>query len=331
MTLTEFQQMLRERELDTRIKILEQRDRATLLFQTHSGAICNDPFHGLAKADSYHGSIMLNEPDQVPTPSAEQGEPCQEHDEDCIHEGHEAEQPDVRGMNVPDTPEPTGEPNELDWCDDCGLTNWSCNRLQDLVYDTMPTTDRRKLAVQIRDDMREARATLQGSDPTGDGQYYDPSITLKPKVTVPVTITTPPPDQELAIWDLLSANERKPTEQTVAAILALIQAARRELLDEVLGVIGEDERDISAFRRSNQLRAELREAIEQLRDKARPPDVCVKCGFVHGDCDNCKIYCAQNQEKKRVRSIIEQKEARSAESSDAINPSDNKSKENHGK
>ncbi len=34
---------------------------------------------------------------------------------------------------------------------------------------------------------------------------------------------------------------------------------------------------------------------------------------------------------RRVRSIIEQTEARMAESSDAINPSDNKSKENHGK
>ena len=47
--------------------------------------------------------------------------------------------------------------SSLDRCDSeaCGMSNWSCNRLQDLVYDDMPITERRKLAAQIREDMKQ--------------------------------------------------------------------------------------------------------------------------------------------------------------------------------
>lgn len=45
--------------------------------------------------------------------------------------------------------------DEIEKCDSCELSLWSCNRLQDLVYDDMSTSERRKLAVEIREHTSE--------------------------------------------------------------------------------------------------------------------------------------------------------------------------------
>lgn len=47
----------------------------------------------------------------------------------------------------------TDSNEQLNKCATCGMSDWSCNRLQDLVYDDMTLVQKRDLAVRIREDM----------------------------------------------------------------------------------------------------------------------------------------------------------------------------------
>ena len=40
---------------------------------------------------------------------------------------------------------------KIEGCDNCGMSAWVCNMLQDLVYDYVPTSEKRELAVKMRD------------------------------------------------------------------------------------------------------------------------------------------------------------------------------------
>jgi hypothetical protein len=93
---------------------------------------------------------------------------------DSVSDGRAKAHVSASASTTQESPQPLAEDRMCENYPDCGLTQWSCNRLQDIVYED-DVTVRRKLGVEIRQDMGKVAQAL--SSPTSSDRHEEPMPT----------------------------------------------------------------------------------------------------------------------------------------------------------